>query len=104
MERKKYDPDDIRNAKEVLDTTDIAVNILDDMLTYDKLEGGHMKMNFTDEVVYLFVMEAVKPNAMKYTPHGGIVEVEVLLEVLAKKDEVVRIHISDNGIGVPKVS
>ena len=47
--------------KSVEDACDIAIDILNDLLLFDKIESGVMKLDISQIPVRLFVTETVKP-------------------------------------------
>ena len=55
-----------------------------------------LKMNLDKKLIYI-VFQNILSNAIKYTPVGGMVKLQII-----KKARKVEILVSDNGIGIPK--
>ena len=51
----------LATVQSVEDACDIAIDILNDLLLFDKIESGVMKLDISRIPVRLFVMETVKP-------------------------------------------
>ena len=51
----------ITTLKSIEDACDIAIDILNDLLLFDKIESGVMKLDITKVPVRLFISETVRP-------------------------------------------
>ena len=51
----------LATVKSVEDACDIAIDILNDLLLFDKIESGVMKLDISETPARLFVTETVRP-------------------------------------------
>ena len=53
--------DRLETIKDVESSCEIAINILNDLLVFDKLEAGILKLEITSLPAYSFIEETIKP-------------------------------------------
>jgi len=64
------DPDTMDVVEEVHMSCEAAVDILNDLLTYEKLDGGLLETYFKRESAYDFVRCAIKPFNQQVSQNG----------------------------------
>jgi len=65
MTKKNKDLLMLETVNDIKDSCDIAVNILNDLLTYEKLEGGLLEVDMKPMNAVNFVKATVKPFAIQ---------------------------------------
>jgi len=59
--RSNDDVSRVETVKDIKESCDIAINILNELLMFDKLESGILKLELKKESPWIFVNDVMKP-------------------------------------------
>ena len=51
----------VETVTDIQNSLDVSLEVLNDLLLYDKLESGHLQLEFSDIPFYSFVKDTLKP-------------------------------------------